>query len=109
MTENPNRYRVSTDFTIVKVFVCIGLFSVIFNLIRDLCNNALTSDSIIRLTFFTLVFGGIFYLFHTRKQIDYDDIKQALYVVDKTNMTELEIPVDQIDKILYSGVGIVTT
>jgi hypothetical protein len=41
----------------------------------------------------------------TRKRIDYDDIKEILYLVDLKRQTETEIPVEHIDKILYSTIG----
>lgn len=103
--DNPNRYRISTKFTMVKVFVFVGLFSIIFNVIRDIRNNTITSNSITGLTLGALGLAGIFYFIRTRKQIDYDGIKQVLYVVDKQKMTEFEIQVENIDKILYSAVG----
>lgn len=89
----------------LKIFVFIGLFSIIFNLIRDVRNDTITSNSIAGLTLGTLGLAGIFYFIRTRKQIDYDEIKQVLYVVDKQKMTEFEIQVENIDKILYSAVG----
>ena len=42
---------------------------------------------------------------NSRNRIDYDDIKQVLYVVNEKENTEVEIPVDRIDKILYSAIG----
>ena len=77
----------------VKVFVFVGLFSIIFNIIRDIRNDTTTSNSIIGLTLGILGLTGILYFIRTRKQIDYDDIKQVLYVVNKQKMTEFEIQV----------------
>jgi hypothetical protein len=48
---------------------------------------------------------GLLVFVYTRKRIDYDDIKQILYVVDTKRQTEIEIPVEKIDKILYSAIG----
>ena len=103
--DNPNRYRVSTKFTTVKVFVFVGLFSIVFNVVRDIRNDTITSNSITGLTLGTLVLAGIFYFIRTRKQIDYDDVKQVLHVVDKQKITGFEIPVENIDKIMYSAIG----
>ncbi len=101
--ENPNRFRVSTKFTSIKVFVVVGLFSIVFNLIRELRNDNINQKSVIGLSLGIIALTAIFYFVSTRKRIDYDDIKQALYVVDKKNQSEIEIPVERIDKILYSS------
>jgi hypothetical protein len=61
--------------------------------------------SITGLTLGTIALTAIFYFVSTRKRIDYDDIKQTLYVVDTKKDTEIEVPVENIDKILYSSFG----
>lgn len=104
-TDNVNRYRISANFIFVKIFVFIGFFSVVFNLIRDMYNETFTQTSIAGLTLTTIALIGIFYFVITSKRIDYDDIKQILYVVDLKKHIEIEIPVEHIDKILYSVVG----
>jgi hypothetical protein len=104
-TESPNRFRISTKFTIVKIFVFVGIFSIFFNVIRDIRNETFTEKSIAVLTLGTLVLTGILYFVGTRKRIDYDDIKQILYVVDIKKQTEIEISVEKIDEILYSDIG----
>lgn len=103
--DNPNRYRVSTKFTIAKIFISVGLFSIVFNLIRDFHNGTVTQKSIIGLTLGTLALTGVFYFFTTRKRIDYDDIEQILYIVDPKTLIEIAVPVERIDKILYSNIG----
>ena len=104
-SENSNRYRISTKFTIVKIAVFIGLFSIIFNLQRDFRHDTFTYESVTGLTLSTLALAGIFYFIMTRKRIEYDDINQILYVVDTKSQLESEIPVEKIDKILYSAIG----
>ena len=104
-TENPNRYRVSTNFTMVKIFVLVGLFSIVFNIIRDIRNDGFNQKSITGLTLGAVALTSLLYFVTTRKRIDYDDIKQALYVVDTKRLVETEIPVEKIDKILYSSIG----
>lgn len=89
----------------VKIFVFVGLFSIVFNIIRDTRNNSFNQKSIIGLTLGTIALTGLLYFVTTRKRIDYDDVKQTLYVVDRKSQTETEIPVEKIDKILYSAVG----
>ena len=103
--ENPNRYRISTNFTLAKVFVCVGLFSIVFNLIREIRNDTLSQKSVTGLVLGTVGLTGLLFFVSTRKRIDYDDIKQALYVVDTKRQTEIEIPIEKIDKILYSSIG----
>jgi len=73
--------------------------------IRDIRNETITEKSIAVLTLGTLVLTGILYFVGTRKRIDYDDIKQILYVVDIKKQTEIEISVEKIDEILYSDIG----
>ena len=48
---------------------------------------------------------GIFYFVSTMKRIDYDDIKQTLYIVNTKAQTEIEVPVEKIDKIYLSAFG----
>lgn len=48
---------------------------------------------------------GILYFVCTRKRIDYDDINQIVFVVDEKRQTETNIPVEKIDKVLYSSIG----
>jgi hypothetical protein len=103
--DNSNRFRISTKFTLVKIFVFIGLFSVVFNLVREIHGGTLNEKAIIGLTLGTIALIAIFYFVNTRKRIDYDDIKQTLYVVDTKNHTEIEVPVENINKILYSSFG----
>ena len=103
--DNPNRYRVSTKFTIFKIGILVGLFSIGFNLVKDFRNDTFTSESLTGLTLGGIALTGIIYFISTRKRIDYDDIKQTLYIVDTKKQTETQIPVDKIDKILYSAIG----
>lgn len=105
IADNSNRYRVSTKFTILKIGLFVGLFSIIFNLIRDFRNDTFTSKSITGLTLGGIALTAIYYFVSTRKRIDYDDIKQTLYIVDTKKQTETEILVEQIDKVFYSAIG----
>jgi hypothetical protein len=87
------------------VFVFIGLFSIVFSTIREIGNDTFSQKSITGLSLGTIVLTGLLVFVYTRKRIDYDDIKQILYVVDTKRQTEIEIPVEKIDKILYSAIG----
>jgi hypothetical protein len=104
-TDNSNRFRISTKFTLVKIFVFIGLFSVVFNLVREICNDTINQKSITGLTLGAVALTAVFYFVSTRKRVDYDDIKQVLYIVDTKKQTEIEVPVEKVDKILYSAIG----
>jgi hypothetical protein len=104
-TDNPNRYIVSSKFTLIKIFVLIGFLSIAFNLVREFRNDTINQKSIMVLALGTFAMAGIFYFVSTRKRIDYDDIKQAVFIIDTKQHTEIEIPVEKIDKILYSGIG----
>ena len=103
--DNQNRYRVSTKFTILKIGILVGLFSIIFNLVRDFRNDTFTSKSIAGLTLGGIAMTGILYFVSTMKRIDYDDIKQTLYIVNTKAQTEIEVPVEKIDKIYLSAFG----
>jgi hypothetical protein len=87
------------------VFVFIGLFSIVFSTIREIGNDTFSQKSITGLSLGTIALTGLLVFVYTRKRIDYDDIKQILYVVDTKRQTEIEIPVEKIDKILYSAIG----
>ncbi len=104
--DNSNRHRISTKFTVIKIVLLFGLFSIAYNLIKDIRNDTCTQNSIAGLTLGTIAVTGLLYFVSTRKRIDYDDIKQTLYVVDTKRHTEIEIPVEKIDKILFSSIGI---
>jgi hypothetical protein len=103
--DNLNRYRVSTKFTILKLGILVGLFSIVFNLVSEFRNDTFTSKSIAGLTLGGIGLTVIFYFVSTRKRIDYDDIKQTLYIVDTKAQTEIEVPVEKIDKIYLSAFG----
>ena len=104
-TDNLNRYRVSTKFIWHKFIAFVIIFVIVFNLIRDISNDAFSQKSIIGLILPTLAVIGIFYFVSNKKRIDYDYIKQILYIVDIRKQTEVEIPVENIDKILFSSIG----
>ncbi len=90
---------------IIRVLIYFGIFYLSFNLVRDI-NDALTQASLLQLIFGTLILIGLYYIIKTRKVIEYDDIKHILYVLDLKGEFETEIPVEKIDKILYSRVGL---
>ena len=105
MTNNQNRYRVSTKFTLLKVGLLIVLLSIIINFVREIQSDTFNQKAIIGLTLVTIALTGIFYFISTRKRIDYDDNKQTLYIVDTKTQTEIEVPVENIDEIYLSAFG----
>ena len=104
--DNQNRYRVSTKFTLLKVGLLVGLLSIVINVVREFRSDTFNQKAVIGLTLGTIALGGIFYYISTRKRIDYDDIKQILYIVDTKAQTEIEVPIENIDKIYLSALGV---
>ena len=104
-TDNQNRYRVSTKFTLLKIGLIIVAVSIMINLVREFRSETFNQKAIIGLTLGTIALTGIFYFISTRKRIDYDDIKQILYIVDTNTQTEIEVPVENIDEIYLSVFG----
>ena len=105
MINNQNRYRVSTKFTLLKVGLLIVLLSIIINFVREIRSDTFNQKALIGLTLGTIALIGFFYYISTRKRIDYDDIKQTLYIVDTKTQTEIVVPVENIDKIYLSAFG----
>ena len=83
----------------------MGLFSVVFNLLKEIRGHTFTQTSITGLTLAAIGLTAIFYYVVTRRRIDYDDIKEIIYLVDTKRQIEVKIPVEHIDKILYSAIG----
>lgn len=104
ITENLNRYRVSSKMILLKVGIFIGIFTITFNIIRALKEHTL-SLTVLPLVFAGLLLTWIYFYVNNLKQIDYDDIKQTLYIVDTKKQTEIEVPVEKIDKIYLSAFG----
>ena len=103
--DNYNRYRISTNFLVLKIGIFILFFSVVFSLVKEARNETINYIYMAGLAIAGLSLAGIFYYISTRKRIDYDDIKQKLYIVDEKMQTEIEVPVENIDKILISAFG----
>lgn len=68
-------------------------------------SDTFTQTSIMGLTLTAIGLIGVFYYVITRKRIDYDNVKEILYLVDLKKHAEIEIPVEKIEKILFSLVG----
>ena len=104
-TNNPNRFRISSNFIVIRIIIGFGIIGLLFDLIPDIVTGTSNPMSIWTRVFGILPLLGILYYFSTRKRIDYDDINQILYIVDIKNQLETSIPVENIDKILYSSIG----
>jgi hypothetical protein len=105
MTDNENRYRISTKFTSVKVFVWIGISSMLIWLGVLITRHSLVQGEVIPMVMGMAVCAGLLYFVATRKRIDYDDIRQELYIVDEKMGTEEVVRVAEIHKISLSGFG----
>lgn len=102
---NPNRYRVSSNFLLPKIFFAFLMLVALIQVIMKIGESSLTPELFIELIFVIGIFASLLYYVFTRKRIDYDDILHILYVVYMKKETEEEIPVEKIDKILYSFIG----
>jgi len=105
VSENPNLYRVSSKFIIAKIAIGIGLFALIYSWGSDIYNQTFTQKTAAHVLG-TLMLTGLFYFLTKTKTIKYDDIKCRLYVFNSKGQFEVEIPVEKIDKILFSAVGL---
>jgi hypothetical protein len=101
---NPNRYRVSSKYFIQKILIGIALLYLTYRWGKDVVNQTFTQSSV-ALILGTLFLGALLYFLTKIKTIEYDDVKCILYILDSTGKFETEIPVERIDKILYSSVG----
>ena len=105
IANNQNRYRVTTKFTLLKVGLLIVLLSIVINFVRKIRSDTFNQKAIIGLTLGTIALTGIFCFISTIKRIEYDDIKQTLYIVDTKTQKEIEVPVQNIDEIYLSAFG----
>ena len=102
-TDDLNRYRISTNFTFLKVIIVVLFLFLVFNLVSDIRKDAVSPKSVFGRSFILLALAGIFNFLRTRKRVDYDDVKQMIYLVDTKAQTEIEIPVEKVDKIYVSA------
>ena len=75
-----------------------------YHLVKDIFNHAFTQSSAAQIVGIGMIVV-VLYLLRKVKTIEYDDIKCILYVYDPRVDSEIEIPVEKIDKILYSSLG----
>ncbi|HLX91002.1 MAG TPA: hypothetical protein VKR32_04935 [Puia sp.] len=100
-----NRSRVSARFILVYVFILGVLFLVFISFADAVRFHRVTSGTISGLVL-SLILGAVFWYFvMTMNVIEYDDVKCVLYVMDWKRKTEIQIPVEKIDKILMSLLG----
>jgi len=103
--DNSNRYRVSTNFLIAKIIIAAFLLITLLHLVNGILNHSVTGTNIASQGLIIIILTLVFYYVSTRKRIDYDEVKQIMYIVDTKNQTETAIPVEKIDKILFSALG----
>jgi hypothetical protein len=104
--KDTNRYRVSRDFTFVLILAGPALLVTLANLINDILNRSITIRSGIILTTASIAITTSIFYFSTRNTIEYDDTNKVLYVVNSRNQPESQIPLKNIDKILFSIIGL---
>ena len=103
-TNNPHRYRVSSRMPLLKIGCILFIVILLFNLVKAIENNS-AGLNILPYVLGAIILAGLFYFLHNLKRIDYDDIKQILYIVDTKNLMEIEVPVERIEKIYLSSIG----
>lgn len=104
--DNFNRFRISTNFIFAKIVCALFILLISFQLVNDILTHSIDLSKFAGFSIIIAILSFIFYFLSTRKRIDYDDVNQILYVVDTRNQTETVIPVEKIDKILFSAVGV---
>ena len=70
-TNNPNQYRVSSNFTFLKIFAIVANFAILVNVINDLISNTYTKNSLIGEVLGVLLLFAVFYFLKTRQIIKY--------------------------------------
>ncbi len=103
--DNSTRYRVSSRFILPKLAIAFALFILIYNLGSDIYNQAFTQETAANLLG-TLVLFILFFFLMKVKTIYYDNKKFRLYIFSYKGQFEDETPVEKIDKILFSAVGL---
>ena len=105
VTDNPNRYRITRDLTFYKIVTYFALLILGYNLIAKFNSQEITTLIFFGFISALIILFCILYYLHTRKIVEYDDIEHVLYVLNPKKTLVYEIPVAQIEKILYSSFG----
>jgi hypothetical protein len=103
--ENSNRRRVSARFILAYFFIIAIVFMDILSFDDSRRFHRINSGTISSLVLAIVLGAVVWYFFMTMKIIEYDDVKCILYVMDWKRKTEIQIPVEKIDKILFSMWG----
>lgn len=97
------RRRVSTSFLTIKIFMTICFIYLLLSFF--FFDNSLAFNLKLSLLLVsTIFFVGLLYLIDKRKVIEFDG--ENLYVFDKMRNQESKIPLERIDKILFSVLGL---
>jgi len=87
---------------VLTVFILIGL---VFNLTIRIINNTLTAPILVAATIAIIIFSLLLFYLNTRKVVEYDDVKQVLYILSSKDILEFEVPVEKINEIVLSTIG----
>lgn len=105
MTQNSSsRQRISTDFAIQIVVISVISIFMTLAVANDFLHREFSSTTAGLLLAMLLAILLIRFLV-TRPKIDYDFAEHILYIAAQKGQLEQEVPVKQIDKILFSIFG----
>lgn len=104
MTNSLNgRKRISSNFTLTKIFIYVAILFLVINLIT------VFPTSFIKVAGFStafIFFGALLYYCHTRPIIYYDQLEEKLSIKKYKTIEEIEVPIENINKILFSAFGL---
>ena len=103
--DKSNRYRISSKFVLLKIGIGIGLLSILISTYQAFQANFVPSDVVISIVLTIVILFGILYFISTGKRVDYDDVKQVLYIVDEKRDCEIQVPVERIQMIQVSSLS----
>ncbi len=104
-TVEPNRYRISTRFILLKIFGIIVMLMAGYQISFGIYHKNYHWKDLPAMAVVIVIVGLLLYLVFTRNRIDYDGANGILYSINARRKTEEAIPVEKVDKILYSMLG----
>ncbi len=102
---NPNRQRISSDFALEKIILILLMLTFSFFFYVNIYDHTLTLSTGSGMLAGIIALGVVYYFVNRSNIIEYDDIKQVLYVLDHKHENEIEIPLEKIEKIYLSMAG----
>lgn len=100
-TNSPDTRRISTDFAIPLVFLGIVTAFLLLSFLNSIIHHEFDGSASGMLVFILVSLLLMGYLF-TRKRVVYDFAQCVLYVSGRDGQNETAIPVQRIEKILFS-------